>query len=203
MSFFEERRPHNGRSYDEYVKYWRTKAATPLDEAADASARKRIHYYRYNLDRSAAVHEAYEPSEALREAVDSIKAPQLWMVITEPWCGDSAYNLPVIVEVAKLSENITLRILLRDENLDIMDEYLTNGSRSIPKIVAFTEGGTELFTWGPRPEGARALREQLIDDGKSKREVIDDLLAHYEDGGWSEVEGELAAALETVGAEVE
>lgn len=195
MSFFDENRPHNGRSYDAYVRYWREKAATPLEEAADRSARKRLHYYRYNLDRSESVHEAYEPSESLREAVASIPAPHLWMVITEPWCGDSAYNLPVIAEAAALTDAITLRILLRDDNLDIMDQYLTSGSRSIPKLVAFSEDGSELFTWGPRPEGARALRQQLVDEGASKETVIDRLLAHYEDGGWRAVEDELVEAL--------
>ena len=198
MSFFDEERLHNGRAYDTYLARWREKAETPLKEAADATARKYIHYYRYNLERTTMVHEAYEPSDALRDAVASIEAPQIWMVLTEPWCGDSAYSLPIIAEAADLSEHITLRILLRDENLDIIDHYLTNGGRSIPKLVAFTEDGSELFTWGPRPEPARTLRQRLMDADHDGREVTNQLLAHYDDGGWRAVDDELAEAVSHV-----
>lgn len=154
-----------------------------------------LHYKKYNFERTQAVHRAYTPSDELHAALADLDAPQLWMVLTEPWCGDSAYNLPVIAEAATTSDEVTLRILYRDENLDIMDQYLTNGSRSIPKLVAFDEDGDVLFTWGPRPEPVRAARDALLDEGAEGAELIQHLLERYEAGDWKTVDAELAEAL--------
>jgi hypothetical protein len=196
--FFDEGRPHDGLRYDEYRDDWKRRTEDEPPEGADPSERRLHHYLNYNWKRQAHVHEAYTPSEALASAVEAIDEPQLWMVLTEPWCGDSAFLLPVIAEAAALSEDVRLRILPRDENLDIMDQYLTDGGRSIPKLVAFSEQGKELFTWGPRPDGARqkfaALQEQLDD----KTEVIAELLDYYDEGGWREADEELAEAIQSV-----
>jgi thioredoxin-like negative regulator of GroEL len=118
------------------------------------------------------------------------------MVLTEPWCGDSAFLLPIIAEAAALSNHVTLRILLRDDNLDVMDQYLTGGSRSIPKLVAFSADGDELFTWGPRPEEARQLFASLREEHDDKMKAIEELIAHYEDDGWQEADAELTSAVQ-------
>lgn len=194
-TFFDERRPHDGLTYADYLDHWRAQAEAPL-EGLDKRKRKLRYYVRYNLERSQQVHAVYEPSSDLQAVVAAIEAPQLWMVLTEAWCGDSAYNLPVIAEAAALSEQVDLRILLRDEHLDIMDQYLTDGSRSIPKVVAFAEDGTELFQWGPRPAGAVRLREELSAEGATAQEMIQNLLDWYASGGWKQVEDELVATLE-------
>lgn len=188
--FFADRRPHNGLTYEAYRAHWREqKEVSPT--GLDRDERKTLHYLKYNWERQAHVHEAYSPSEALREGVASVDEPQLWMVLTEPWCGDSAFLLPVIAEAASLNEDISLRILLRDENLDVMDQYLTDGSRSIPKLVAFSEAGEERFVWGPRPEGARERYAALREKHDDKMNAIEALIEYYEDGGWRETEEEL------------
>ena len=194
--FFEERRPHDGRTYEEYLAEWREEINTPLEDL-DKEERKYAHYARYNYDRSEHVHDAFEASEELQQAMAAIETPQLWMVLTENWCGDSAYNLPVLQEAARLSDQVELRILYRDENLDIMDQYLTGSSRSIPKLVAFgAESGEELFQWGPRPQGAQQRRQELLSEGAHQERVVENLLAWYESGGWNEVSQELTEALE-------
>ncbi len=194
--FFDARRPHNGLTYDEYRTQWRDQKEQSK-EGLDPDERKTLHFLNYNWERQAHVHDQYTPSDALRAAVASVDEPQLWMVLTEPWCGDSAFLLPVIAEAAALSENVTLRILLRDDNLDIMDQYLTDGSRSIPKLVAFSEDGDERFTWGPRPEEARQLFATLREEHDDKMKAIEELIAHYEDGGWEDADAELANAIRT------
>ena len=151
--FFADRRPHNGLTYADYRAHWREQKDQSA-EGLDPDERKTLHYLNYNWERQAHVHDNYTPSDDLESAVDAIDEPQLWMVLTEPWCGDSAFLLPVIAEAAQLNDDVTLRILLRDDNLDVMDQYLTDGSRSIPKMAAFSDDGEELFTWGPRPKGA-------------------------------------------------
>lgn len=88
---------------------------------------------------------------------EQVSEPQEWLMITEAWCGDSAQILPVIAKIASVSHKISLRIVLRDENPELMDKYLTNGSRSIPKLISKDSEGNDLFTWGPRPEPAQEI----------------------------------------------
>ncbi len=74
----------------------------------------------------------------LQQLAFQINAPQTWYVLTEAWCGDAAQNLPVIAKVAALNPHIKLTMLLREEHLEIMNEYLTHGGKSIPKLIAWT-----------------------------------------------------------------
>jgi len=112
----------------------------------------------------------------LKEYVQRISAPQTWLVITEGWCGDAAQIIPVLNKVAELNKNIQLKFLLRDENLELMDKYLTNGrSRSIPKIIVLDENNEELFNFGPRPKELQELFYQMkanaIDNNSIKEEM--------------------------------
>lgn len=85
--------------------------------------------------------------------VRSIQKRWNWTVLMESWCGDGAQNIPVIAKVASLNEKIELKIILRDENPETMDRYLTNGSRSIPILICTDVVSGQVFgTWGPRPE---------------------------------------------------
>jgi len=78
-----------------------------------------------------------------------------WLIITESWCGDAAHVIPAINKVAEINDNITLRIVLRDENLELMDAFLTNGGRAIPKLIMIENAtGKVLNTYGPRPSEA-------------------------------------------------
>lgn len=100
-------------------------------------------------------------SELLKQVVNELKSKQTWVLITETWCGDSAQLLPGIAKIALASEgNITLKILLRDDNPEWINAYLTNGTKSVPKLISFDENGTELFVWGPRPQGAIDIHAQ-------------------------------------------
>src|SRR6056300_75582 len=89
-----------------------------------------------------------------KQFLKTIKSPQTWLVLTEGWCGDAAQNLPVIHRMAEVNSNINLQLVLRDENLELMDLFLTNRGRSIPKLIALDKDLNILFTWGPRPQTA-------------------------------------------------
>jgi hypothetical protein len=81
-----------------------------------------------------------------------------WLVIAESWCGDAAHVLPVINKIAELNTHINLRIVLRDENLELMDAFLTNGGRAIPKLIFIDDETYEVLnTYGPRPNEATSL----------------------------------------------
>lgn len=93
-----------------------------------------------------------------------IKNKQKWIVLTEGWCGDAAQSLPIINKLAELNENIDLKLLLRDKNLELMDCFLTNGGRAIPKLIVLNEEDEVITTWGPRPTTAT----KMVADYKKK-----------------------------------
>jgi hypothetical protein len=102
------------------------------------------------------------------QEIKTIKEPQTWLVITEGWCGDAAQNLPVINKIAALNENIDLKLVLRDEHLELMDLFLTNGGRAIPKLIALDKDNNVLNTWGPRP----TVATKMVADYKAKHESL-------------------------------
>lgn len=100
-------------------------------------------------------------SELLIEKVKAYGKPVEWIVLTESWCGDAAQVLPYVNKIASLNENIDLKIALRDEHLDLMDEHLTNGGRSIPKLIMRDKETKEVLnTFGPRPSEATKMVEE-------------------------------------------
>ena len=98
------------------------------------------------------------------------------MVLTEDWCVDSAFALPIFYAAASRNSLIKIRILPRDSNLDIMDQYLTNEARSIPKLVVFTMEGEELLEWGPRPAALQAVRQEMKQAGSLEISFLRNLL---------------------------
>ncbi len=86
------------------------------------------------------------------------KRDMTFLVLTESWCGDAAHVIPVINKIAELSDHIDLKLVYRDENEALMDEFLTNGSRSIPKLIVLdNHTGEVIDIYGPRPSGATQL----------------------------------------------
>lgn len=110
-----------------------------------------LHYTKMNLKR---LERWLTKGVLLDETVAAIKQideSQNWTILTEAWCGDAAHSIGFIQKMADLNPNIQLDWKLRDENLDLMDQFLTNGGRSIPKLIAKDKDGKDLFDWGPRP----------------------------------------------------
>lgn len=108
-------------------------------------------------------------SDKTKAVFKSITEKQTWLVLTEGWCGDAAQNLPVIQKLAAENENIALKIVLRDEYLELMDLFLTNGGRSIPKVILLDAQNNVQHTWGPRP----TLATEMMADYKAKNGSID------------------------------
>lgn len=163
----------SGISYEKFISDFENEVNNTDISKINEKEKELFEYKKLNLQRSSRIHKTYKPSEKLISTLKSINAKQTWMVLTENWCGDSAQNLPYIFEIAKTNPMIELKILYRDENLDVMDLYLTNGkSRSIPKLVAFNEFGEELFQWGPRPNDLIEQIEIWKSEGMTKDEYI-------------------------------
>ncbi len=150
-----------GMSYQVYrdlvdmvVSEGKTTGPTQSDDLA--------HFTKLNASRMKRLDRTMVLNEELLGAIGAVKGPQAWLLITEAWCGDAAQIVPILAAMVKQNPLIELRLILRDENLEVMDRYLTRGGRSIPKLVVFDqENGEELFSWGPRPSAAQEVRDDL------------------------------------------
>ncbi len=196
--FFKDKRLHNGLTYKEYTEKFNNEVNNINPENLSDKDRELFEYKKLNFQRTQRIEKSYEVSEELKSEIQTIKEKQIWMVITEPWCGDSAQNLPYLAKIASLNRNIDLRIVLRDSNPDIMDLYLTHETRSIPKLIAFDLEGNELFTWGPRPKAAQELMNQWKNEGIVKPELYEKLHLWYGRNRGKEIEAEFLEILSKV-----
>jgi hypothetical protein len=138
-------------SYDEYRKLI-DKLLSEGKTTGPKQSEGMTEYTRKNVKRMRRLDEETELKASLKEKLQDVDKPLSWLVVTEGWCGDAAQNIPVLNKMAEASSYIELKLILRDQHLDIMDQYLTNGGRSIPKFVCLDgDSLEELGTWGPRP----------------------------------------------------
>lgn len=120
-----------------------------------------VPYSELNLRRMNRWDRTFKIDPALKEKITNASA-QTWIVLTEGWCGDAAHCVPIIQKIAELNEKIDLHLVLRDENEDLMNDFLTNGGKSIPKLIMYDpEKETVKNTWGPRPNGAAEIFNSL------------------------------------------
>ena len=158
------------------------------------------HYSQLNVQRMHRVEKTIQILPEVREQMLRVSRSQTWLVLTEGWCGDAAQSLPVIKALADLNTNIGMRILLRDENPALMDQYLTNGvSRSIPRLIAVDPAtGTELFNWGPRPMALQERFYGMRSEGLPYDMIKEELQRWYNKDKTETIQRELAAlAIET------
>lgn len=150
------------RNFEQWVQREQTSSANP--------AERLIAFTKLNWARTQRIQKTISLQNELALAAGKLQHTYSWIVITEAWCGDSAQNLPVIAAVANLNpEKIKLYILLRDENPELIDNYLTNGARAIPKLIAVNETlSKEAFVWGPRPLPAQEMLLQWKKDPSGK-----------------------------------
>lgn len=139
-----------------------------------------VEYTRMNMHRMYRMGKTALLDDELVQLLMSVENKMTWVVLTEAWCGDAAQNLPAIAKIAAASPLIELKLLLRDENPEIMDAYLTNGTRSIPKLIALdAETLQALGTWGPRPEPAQQLVQEAKENKLPFKEMAEKLHHWY------------------------
>ncbi len=119
---------------------------------------KMLEYSRLNVHRMSRIDRTTKLEPETIRMLKTLKRKFRWIVLSEAWCGDAAQNLPLIVKMADVTPRISLGILLRDENPDVMDAFLTNGGRAIPKLICLDAATLEInWHWGPRPQPAQEL----------------------------------------------
>ncbi len=184
-----------------YIEY-RTLLKSLLSQGKSSGSEQSealLHYSELNdtrmnrLDKTISI-----PTENV-EKLKQLENEQIWLVISEGWCGDAAQILPVINKMAEQNTKINLRIVFRDENDELMQLFLTNGTRSIPKLIVLDKDTLEFLTdFGPRPNGAK----KLILDYKAQHGIVDETaktelqLWYLHDKGLS-TQNEILEAIET------
>ena len=155
-------------SYQAYrnlmTKLVENKSTTGNDKSEDL-----VNYTKLNDQRMKRWDKTIKVSGKAKEDIANLGAKQTWLVLTESWCGDAAHVIPVFNKMAELNENINFRVILRDENDALMSQFLTNGGKSIPKLIIIDDAsGKVINSFGPRPTNAM----QLVMDYKSKHGEI-------------------------------
>lgn len=132
-----------------------------------------------------------------RLKLEGLKGDLLFVVLTESWCGDAAASLPIMAKMAEASPKLELKILLRDENPALMDAFLTEGSRSIPKLILLDRKNNEILgDWGPRPQKAVELVEACKrEHGKITEAFKQELQLWYNKDRGQAIFGELMGLL--------
>ncbi len=159
-----------------------------------------IEYTKINDRRMARWDKTFEIPELERLKLEGLKGDLLFVVLTESWCGDAAAALPVMAKVAEASPALELKILLRDENPQLMDSFLTSGSRSIPKLILLDRKSNEILgDWGPRPR----IATQMMEANRSQYGTITDAFKQELQLWYNKDKGQsiLAELLELLGLE--
>lgn len=155
-------------SYEAYLEHIESELAK---EPASEEEKMLLDYTKLNATRIKRLDRTQKVPQEVEDKIKAISHKLYWIVLTEGWCGDAAQSVPVLNKLQELNPNIEMKLILRDENLELMDLYLTNGGRSIPKLIIYDpEANKVLGTWGPRPTEAT----KLMADYKAEHGVIDD-----------------------------
>jgi hypothetical protein len=117
-----------------------------------------LHYTKMNVQRMNRVDKTVQLNADLLDSLNDLKGKYRFLVISEGWCGDAAQIVPVFDKMASsFPDKISLKFVLRDQHLPLIDAHLTNGGRAIPVLLILDEEGTVLCKWGPRPQILQSL----------------------------------------------
>lgn len=159
----------NSYSYTEYriivSKLISEGKSTGKEQSADL-----LHYSELNEVRMKRLEKTLKLDPEVEKTLQNLKSNQTWLVISEGWCGDAAQILPIIKLMSEASKNIDLKLVFRDENEELIHLFLTNGAKSIPKLLVLDESFNLINHWGPRPEGAK----NLIIEYKAIHGIVDE-----------------------------
>lgn len=170
MNSIIEKSLKNSFTYQEYRNFV-TNLAKENKTTGHEQREDLIHYTQLNEARLHRLDKTLQVIDEVKTVLQNLTKKFTWLVISESWCGDAAQILPVINKMAEVSDRIDLRIVLRDDHEDLMNLFLTNGTKSIPKLIIIDKATNEVVNdFGPRPQGAK----QLILDYKATHGIVDE-----------------------------
>ena len=160
-------------------------------------------YSKLNLQRISRIRKTVKLTDELKAAIGSVSKKQIWLVITESWCGDAAQSIPVFEAAAELSEAVEIRYVLRDENVELIDQFLTNGGRAIPIVLVLDrDSGALVATWGARPKEAQRYFLEMREADLPGAEISENLQRWYNKDKQRLIQKELTNVLVSIEEEV-
>ncbi|MDX1362693.1 thioredoxin family protein [Arenibacter latericius] len=167
-------------SYDEYRQLTAKLAADGLSTGSVQNDNL-SNYTALNERRMKRLDKTIKIVPEIASKIEGVDRKITWLVLTESWCGDAAQTLPVMNKIVNLNSNISLRLVLRDDNMELMERFLTNGAMAIPKLIALDDASGEIIgEWGSRPTIARKMvQEQKEKVGEFTPEFIEELQQWY------------------------
>ncbi len=187
-------------TFQEYSDYFQQIISNSINEQLPPYTKEGyLEYTQHNWEQmNRWFNETHELAAPLRKALENIKSPQQWILITEPWCGDAAHNIPFIEMAARTNPLITLLYELRDAEPNRINLYLTNGGKSIPKLVIKNANGTDLAQWGPRPADCQKIYSDLANEKASFDKIKTSILNWYDANKGRDIQNELTELLSTI-----
>lgn len=177
-------------NFETYLKYFDSVLATP-ELVPIYTDPEYYNYTKMNWVRMNRWMKRFEVTEETKSAIAQIDQPQQWLLITEPWCGDAAHSVPQIVKMAAVNPLISLEIVLRDTAPFLIDQYLTNGGKSIPKLIIRDHAGSDIAVWGPRPHKATLLFNEMKAAGNNFDILKEALQKWYNEDAGLEIQKEI------------
>ena len=160
----------NSFSYDDYRKQI-THLISVGKSTGHEQSKDLLHYSELNETRMNRLEKTIDVLPEIKIKLQNLEKKYIWLVLSEGWCGDAAQIVTVIHKMAEITDKIELKIALRDDNDALMQHFLTNGGKAIPKLIVLDAENFEILAdWGPRPHGAK----QLIIDYKATHGVVDE-----------------------------
>ncbi|WP_093364225.1 thioredoxin family protein [Sphingobacterium wenxiniae] len=182
-------------TFQEYLDYFEQILASPQDYPAYQDP-EYLNYAKLNWSRMNRWLKRFEPNEEMKSMISSITEPQHWIVITEPWCGDAAHSVAQLYQIVKNNPNIDFEIQLRDAEPFLIEDYLTNGGKSIPKLIIRNDVGHDKVIWGPRPQQLHDIFVQQKEEGKPFEEIKEAMQKWYNEDKGAEIQRELLVSLQ-------
>ncbi len=153
-------------------------------------------YINLNQRRMHRVEKTFTAGSIILEQIKNLKQKTYWLLLTEHWCGDASQTLPVFNEIAELSGGkIEMRMVYRDQNPELMDAYLTNTTRSIPKLIQLDVHFNVTGIWGPRPTVAQSLVKKLKSNTATAATYASELHFWYAKDKQQSLEAEISKLL--------
>ena len=159
-------------------KVYLERAQDAVDHPVTPIEKEYHEYYTLGVQRMNRMYKTYKPDERqLKDFAEKNFRGKI-LIISEPWCGDASQVLPVVCSFFSATE---IRITYRDQKPSLIDDFLTNGSRSIPIVIFLNENYQVISSWGPRPDYGHKLflKHKANPSVYSDEELHNDLQVYY------------------------
>jgi hypothetical protein len=176
---------------NDYLSHWdkALEGGIYLESYADYLSLNRV---RFNRN-----YKTFKASEEFVKVSQRVSKPTHWIIITEPWCGDAAQSVPVLLRLLEHIPSASYSLSLRDQG-SLIDQYLTNGGKGIPKVIVRDDQGNDLMVWGPRTHQAQELFNGLKAQGVELHVLHESLHGWYAKDQGKSLEYEFLALVQNL-----